>query len=116
MDNRKNIRIENIGVTKVPATPKEDDVEIIIPPGTEIKLRRGHTYLPYTHWQIKRILKALGMHLVEIGGYKCNRVPNYKQHYKLVKDDTGEIVRPDTTNEELRRIFAKADIPLDSQD
>lgn len=86
--------------------------DIVFEPGAT--LHRVYDILPYTHWQIKKILKALGLHLEPIGGYKCNRVPNYKQHYRLIKTDTGEVVNPDITNDTIRRVFARKDIPLDT--
>lgn len=91
-----------------------DDADMDL--GNGQKLHRVYDYLPYTHWQIKRLLKQLGMHLEPIGGYKCNRVPNYKQHYQLVEDATGRIVNPDITNDAIRKVFARLDIPMDSQE
>lgn len=72
-----------------------------------------YDYLPYTFHRIKRILKEyFGVHLYPIGGYKCNRVPNYHQHYWVVSDETNEILIEDVTLDSLRYFFAGMNIPL----
>lgn len=76
-------------------------------------LKRVYDYLPYTACRIKRILhKHYGVHLHPIGSYKCNRVPNYHQHYWVVSDETNEILMEDMTLETLRYAFARLDYPL----
>lgn len=75
-----------------------------------------HDYLPYTSCRIKRILKEhYGAHLNPIGGYKCNRVPNYHQHYELVDTATGRVLVKDLTLDTLRCFFARRDFPLEDE-
>lgn len=91
----------------------DDTDEIMIPEGCELKLRRVYTYQPYTHWRIKRILKQrYNAELIPIGGYKCNRVYNYRQSYRLVDSATGRTIMEEVRLDTLRCIFAKMGIPL----
>lgn len=76
--------------------------------------KRVYDYRNYTHWQLKRFLKDMGLHLEPIGGYKCNRVPDYKQHYKVVEDKTGKVINPDITNYTLRVFFARRCFPKEN--
>lgn len=87
-----------------------DEDEIIIPEGAEF--HRVYDYLPYSHWRIKRLLKELGWHLEPIVGYKCNRVPGYKQKYDVVETESGKVIRKNVTLDFFREIFAKNGIPL----
>lgn len=92
----------------------EDDDEIMLSPNATFK--QVYTFLPYTHWRIKEILKyGFDYRLDPIGGYKCNRVPNYVQGYNLVDNATGKIIQENVHLDFFRKIFAKASIPLHSE-
>lgn len=75
---------------------------------------RVYDYRNYSHWQIKGFLKDMGLHLEPIGGYKCNRVSNYKQHYRVVEDKTGKVINSDITNDTLRAFFARRGFPKEN--
>lgn len=93
-----------------------DDEEIILPENATFIIT--HTYLPYSYWQIVRILHDVyGAHLVLVRGYKEGRyVYHYKQHYKIVDDITGEIIFDYVHLDDLRAVFAKNGIPLMNQE
>ncbi len=79
--------------------------------------QRVYSYLPYTHWRLKQLLNDYAnCHLVPIGGYKCNRVPNYTQHYQIVENSTGKVINPDVTNDTLRCFFAVRGFPLHDEE
>ncbi len=86
--------------------------DISIPCPEEIRLKKCYSYMPYTHWRIKRILKQeYNAGLAPIGGCRCSRVPDYKHSCRLVGCTTGsaimEGIKPDT----LRRFFAQKGFP-----
>ena len=90
-----------------------DTDEIMVLERCGLKLHRVYTFQPYTHWRIKQILKQrYNAELIPIGGYKCSRVYNYRQSYRLVDCTTGRTIMEEVELDTLRRVFAKAGIPL----
>lgn len=76
-------------------------------------LHRIYTFAPYTHWRIKQILNDYyNAHLVCIRGYKEGRYPGYKQHYNVYDNTTGHLIREHIYLDDLRRLFARQDFPL----
>lgn len=89
----------------------DEEYDIILPP--DVKLHRVYDYLPYTPWRLKQILKDYyGAYLVCIRGYKEGRYPGYKQRYNIYDISTNKLLRKDVRLDDLRRLFAKEDIPL----
>ena len=89
----------------------EDEEEIVLEEGAVFK--RIYDYLPYTHHRIKEILKEnCHCYLKPIGGYKCNRVPNYRQEYEIRDLTTDKVINERVNLDTLRRFFAKYDFPL----
>lgn len=75
--------------------------------------RRAYDYLPYTANRIKRFLRENGMALENIyQGYKANRRPGYCELYRIVRMDTGEVIKKCVSLEQLRRMLAHMDVPL----
>lgn len=93
-----------------------DEEELYIDPN--MKLKRVYDYLPYSHWRIKRILEENFNYRLENlwAGYKGNRYSGYKEKYRLINNDTGEIVNPCITLDRIRHIFANAGIPLHDEE
>lgn len=91
-----------------------DDDEIDLAGMTGI---RKYSYLPYSYWRIREILKDhYNAYLEEIIWYKCSRVPNYHQAYKIKNISTGNIIAENVVLDDLRRVFAKQDFPLKKTD
>lgn len=88
------------------------DDELYIDPNT--KFKQVYDYLPYSHWRIKRILKENFNYRLEAiwQGYKASRYKGYVEKYRLIENDTDRIVNPCITLDQIRHIFANADIPL----
>uniref|UniRef100_UPI00405757F1 hypothetical protein n=1 Tax=Acetatifactor sp. TaxID=1872090 RepID=UPI00405757F1 len=77
-------------------------------------LHRVYDYLPYSHWRIKQILRDYyGARLVCVRAYKEGRYPGYKQRYYIYDIATGKLIRKDIRLDELRRLFAHEDFPLE---
>ena len=88
---------------------KEYDIEIDPNAG----LHRVYDYLPYTHWHIKQILNDYyNAHLVCIRAYKEGRYAGYKQRYNIYDNDSGSLIRKNVRLDELRRLFAHKEFPL----
>lgn len=88
-----------------------DEEEYLILPK---KVRLIHDYLPYTPCRIKRILKEMFDYRLENiwQGYKANRYPGYVEKYQLIENGTERVVNPCITLDQIRHIFANADVPL----
>lgn len=79
----------------------------------DMGVHRIYDYLPYSHHRIKQYLNDnLGMHLVCIRGYKEGRYAGYKQHYELRENGTNKVINPWIYLDEIRRIFARNEVPL----
>lgn len=79
----------------------------------DIGAHRVYDILPYSHWRVKQILNDYcNAHAVCIRAYKEGRYPGYKQRYNIYDNDTGELIREDIRLDDLRRVFARNDIPL----
>lgn len=88
------------------------DIEL----GEYTGLRRVYDYLPYTFHRIKRVLKENDMRLDNIyQGYKANRRPGYCELYRIVRISDCKIIRECISLEQIRRIFARMDIPLEDE-
>lgn len=58
-------------------------------------------YLPYSNDRIKRMIKECGCHLENIwAGYKGNRYPGYVEHYRIINDETEEVINSNVTLED----------------
>lgn len=86
-----------------------DDV-IILP--ENVGFRRGYIYESYTYHRIVKILKDGNLYLHPIVWYKCNRIPNFKQHYHVKEFGTNRIVRANVSLDDLREILARLGYPL----
>lgn len=75
-------------------------------------------FLPYTPWRIKRILsRDYHCRLENIWqGYKASRRPGYCEVYRIVNEDTNEIVVEKATLNGLRKIFTQEGYPLHDKD
>lgn len=105
---------ENKEKNLLPAVEAEDDVIIFDENAT---LTRIYTYQPYSHWRIKEILREhYGAYLQPIGGYKCNRVPGYRQRYDLMDMETKEVLCENVRLDTFRHIFAKENYPLHKEE
>lgn len=90
-----------------------DDEEMYIDPN--MKLKQVYDYFPYNHWRIKRILEEnFNYRLENIWQvYKANCYKDeYIERYRLIENGTDRIINPCITLDQIRRIFANADIPL----
>lgn len=88
-----------------------EDYDIILP--ADVKLHRVYDYLPYTHWRIKQILRDYyNARLKSVHAYKEGRYPGYKQRYYIYDISTGKLIRKDIRLDDLRRLFARQDFPL----
>lgn len=92
---------------------RKDDDETEIELGEYTGLHRKYDYLPYTVPRINRYLKEQGFELENIWqGYKANRRPGYREIYRIIRKDTGEVINPCVNYEQLRRMLANLDVPL----
>ena len=87
-----------------------DKDEIVLP--ENVGFRKVYIYEPYTYHRIVKILKDGNLYLHPIVWYKCNRIPNYKQHYHVKELGTNRIVRDNVSLDDLREILARLDYPL----
>lgn len=92
--------------------------EDIIDLGENPTLHRIYDYFPYSHWQIKNILmQHYNCRLEKIWqGYKANRRKNYHEIYKIVCNDTNEVLAQKVSLDSLRHFFAHMDIPMNEQE
>lgn len=89
----------------------EDEEELDF--GEGATFTRIYTFLPYTHWRIKEILKDhYNAHLVCIRGYKEGRYPGYRQHYNIYNNTTGNLIAEHIYLDGLRSFFARQNFPL----
>lgn len=90
---------------------KDNETEIEL--GEYTGLHRKYEYLPYTVHRINRYLNENGFVLENIWqGYKANRRPGYRELYRIIRKDTGEVINPCVNYEQLRRMLANLDVPL----
>lgn len=90
---------------------KDNETEIEL--GEYTGLHRKYEYLPYTVHRINRYLEEQGFKLENIWqGYKANRRPGYRELYRIIRSDTGEVINPCVNYEQLRRMLANLDVPL----
>lgn len=79
----------------------------------EVGIHEIKDYNYYSSHRIKQYLNDnLGMHLVCIRGYKEGRYAGYKQHYELRENGTNKVINPWIYLDEIRRIFARNEVPL----
>lgn len=69
--------------------------------------------IPYSCQRIKQILKEDYHYRLEARlGYKCNRYKGYVQKYRMIDDDTGEVLAEKVTLDALRLLLTKKGYPL----
>lgn len=76
------------------------------------KFKRVYDYQPYTYHRIVQILKDCNLYLHPLMGYKCNRIPNYHQHYDVREMGTDRTIRGNVSLDDLRQILARLNYPL----
>lgn len=78
----------------------------------------GKDYLPYSFWRIKRILsRDYHCRLENIWqGYKANRRPGYCELYRVINENTDEVVIEKATLNGLRIVLTKEGYPLHDKD